>query len=406
MTLPLAGIRVVEWSLYATGPMSCLMLRDLGADVIRIEEPTRGDPTRHMAFVAGIADTRAPGGRNAFYEAMNFGKRCITPNLKHPQGREIALRLIDKADVFVQNYRPSVVQKLGLDYQTIRARNPTIVYAGASAFGERGPRAHFSGNDFTGQARSGLMWGASDPDMPPYYHLAGFPDMTGATLLAHAVLNGLLARARYGTGQKIELSNLGAAMWIQYQAVAMNLLLGGNWPSRDRRRPGNALENVYRCADGEWIVIAGDLEQDWERFCGRVGLEGLLTDARFTAVSDRRRRDEALVQILDQQFAAKPAADWLAALRAEPALPAEQLQRVHDLQHDAQALANGYIREIDHSVIGRTKVRAHPVRFSGFEPKERTPAPELGEHNFDVLTNELGYSSDEIAELISSGAIG
>ena len=163
---------------------------------------------------------------------------------------------------------------------------------------------------------------------------------------------------------------------------------------------------MYRCADGEWIVIAGDLEQDWERFCRRVGLEGLLTDARFTAVSDRRRHDETLVQILDQQFAAKPAADWLAALRVDPALPAERLQRVHDLQHDAQALANGYIREIDHAVSGRTKIRAYPAGFSGFEPKERTPAPELGEHNFDVLTNELDYSSDEIGELISSGAIG
>ena len=142
MEAPLDGIRVVEWSMYATGPMCGVMLRDLGAEVIRIEDPSRGgDPTRNMRYVAGITDCQMPGDRNAFFEVMNWGKRSVTFNLKHPQGRELAVRLIEKADVFTLNIRPPVVRKLGLDYESLRDRNPRLIYATASAYGEAAPRA-------------------------------------------------------------------------------------------------------------------------------------------------------------------------------------------------------------------------------------------------------------------------
>lgn len=407
MNLPLQGIKVIEWSMYATGPLCGVMLADLGADVIRIEDPARGgDPTRNMRYVAGIADCQMPGNRNAFFEVMNWSKRSVTFNLKHPQGRALALRLLDQADVFILNIRPSVVKKLGLDYETVAARNPRLVYATASGYGERGPQAARSGNDYTGQSRSGLMFSSGTDADPPFYHLAGFPDMTGGTLLAQAVILGLYARERTGQGQKIELSNLAAAMWIQYWAVSNNLLVGGKWPRQDRRRPGQPLFNHYQCADGDWIALAMPRDEKWPIFCRQIGLPSLVEDPRFLTVEERRTNAAVLVRILEEQFRRQPRAEWERILGADTRMEFERVQRLQDLQHDAQVQTNGYIQEIDHQVYGRCKVQSYPVRFSRSAVRSRQAAPELGEHNGEVLTSELGYSSEDVAEFLSAGALG
>ena len=407
MNLPLQGIKVVEWSMYATGPLCGVMLADLGADVIRIEDPARGgDPTRNMRYVAGIADGQMPGNRNAFFEVMNWSKRSVTLNLKHPQGRALALRLLDQADVFILNIRPSVVKKLGLDYEAVSARNPRLIYATASGYGERGPQAGRSGNDFTGQARSGLMFGAGNEDHPPLYHIAGFPDMTGGTLLAQSVILGLYARERTGRGQKIEMSNLSAAMWIQYWAVSNNLLVGGKWPRRDRRRPGQPLFNHYQCADDDWIALAMQRDEKWPIFCRQIGLPSLVEDPRFLTVEERRTNSATLVSILEEQFRTKPRSEWERILGADTRMEFDRVQRLKDLPLDPQVQANRYVEEIDHPVYGRCKVQSYPVRFSRSAVRSRQAAPELGEHNLDVLSNELGYSSEEVAEFWSAGALG
>ena len=407
MEAPLDGIRVVEWSMYATGPMCGVMLRDLGADVIRIEDPGRGgDPTRNMRYVAGITDCQMPGDRNAFFEVMNWGKRSVTFNLKHPQGRELALRLIDKADVFTLNIRPPVVRKLGLDYETLRERNPRLIYATASAYGEAGPQGDRSGNDFTGQARSGIMFGAGSDEHPPLYHLGGFPDMTGATLLAHAVISALYARERSGEGQKVELSNLSAAMWIQYWAVSNQLLLDIPWPRQDRRRAKQPMFNHYLCADGEWIAMATVRDEKWPVFCGLIARPELVDDPRFGTVENRKENATELVAILEEQFATKPRAEWEAILGGDESLEWERVQRLPDLQSDPQVLANEYLVEMEHPVWGTVRAQNYPVKFSESELRPRRAAPDLGEHNFEVLSEELGCSSEEIAELMSAGAFG
>ena len=407
MNAPLEGIKVVEWSMYATGPLCGVMLGDLGADVIRIEDPQRGgDPTRNMRYVAGITDCQMPGDRNAFFEVMNWSKRSVSLNLKHPQGHEVALQLLDRADVFILNIRPPVVKKLGLDSETLRERNPKLIYATASAYGERGPQGQRSGNDYTGQARSGLMFGAGSDTDPPFYHLAGFPDMTGGTLLSHAVVSALYARERTGVGQKVEMSNLGAAMWIQYWAISNQLLVGGPWPRQDRKRANQPLFNHYQCADGEWIVLATIRDEKWPIFCRLVRLEHLLEDDRFKTVEDRKEHAADLVAILEEHLSTKPRDEWEQILSSDRAMEFTRVQRLADLQHDPQVIANEYIGEIDHPVYGPTKVQNYPVRFSESRVKPRTAAPDLGEHNFGVLTEELNYSPEQIAELVSAGALG
>lgn len=406
MKAPLEGIKVVEWSMYATGPMAGVVLGDLGADVIKIEDASvGGDPPRGMRFVAGVADCAMPGDRNAYFEVMNWNKRSITLNLKHPKGREIAFQLLDKADVFLCNIRPPVVRKLGLDYETVSQRNPRIVYAIASGYGERGPQGDRAGNDYTGQARSGMMWGAGTVDDPPFYHTGGFPDMGGATLLSHAVITALLARERHGVGQKVEMSNLSAAMWMQYWAMGIVLLTGNPWPRIDRRKPGNPLYNHYPCQDGEWIALSAILPQNWPTFCQLVGLDHLLEDERFQTVDNRRINALELNKILDERFMTRPRHEWEEILARDPSMIFERVQRLEDLADDPQVLANEYVIEMDHPVYGRCKVQNFPIRFSKTSPKPRRAAPELGDSNFEILVNELGYSPEDVADFMSEGAL-
>lgn len=406
MQAPLEGIKVVEWSMYATGPLAGVMLSDLGADVIKIEDGTTGgDRTRGMRFVGGGMDCLMPGDRNAWFEVMNWNKRSVTLNLKHPEGREVALRLLDAADVFILNFRPGVVRRLGLDYDTVAKRNPRIVYVSASSYGERGPLAQRAGNDYTGQARSGMMWPSGDDAETPRPNSGAPVDMASATLLTNAVVTALLARERYGEGQKVELSNLAAGMWIEYYASAITLLTGRPWPHADRSQPGNPLFNHYRCGDGRWLVLANLLPENWPVFCRIVGLNQLLDDPRFSDVDRRRIHAAELTCLLEAHFLTRPRDQWEALLERDPSMTFESIQSLSDLADDPQVLANEYVVPMEHPVYGRVNVQPYPARFTRTPAKPRRAAPELGAHNLDVLVNELGYTPEQVGELIAAGAL-
>lgn len=403
----LDGVKVVEWSIYVMGPLAGVMLRDLGAEVIKIEDPSTGGETlRGLRYTNGTFDAQMPGGRNASFEISNWGKRSVGLNLKSPEGLELAMQLIEKADVFLTNFRPPVVERIGLDYEAVRKRNPQIIYAAASAFGPQGPLAGRPGNDYTGQARSGMMWGPGTDEDPPLYHTGAPCDIGGSTLLSHGITTALYARERTGKGQMIDVSNLGAGMWFQYWAVGINSLVGQRWPRMDRRKPGNALWNHYPCGDGEWLALANLLPENWPPFCRVMGLDHLMEDERFLDIDARRRNAQELVEFLDAHFQTRPRADWEAILEREPSLAFERVQRVEDLAHDDQVLANDYITEIDHPVYGKTKVQNFPMTFEKNPLAERQPAPDFGEHTFEVLTEELGLSPEQISEYLAAGVAG
>ncbi|TAK36725.1 MAG: CoA transferase [Chloroflexota bacterium] len=395
--LPLEGIRVVEWAQWQQGPVAGMMLADLGADVIKIEEPVGGDPARGFERVAGLITFK--DGRNAYFENNNRNKRSMALNLKTGRGLEIAHQLIEKSDVFLHNFLPRVVEKLGLDEDSLRKRNPRLIYAVASGYGSKGPDADTPSFDYTGLARSGIMTMVGEPDMPPLRIEGGIVDQMGAIMTAYTVLGALLVRERTGIAQRCDASLLGSMMWLQGLNVAIKLITGSEGQRTTRAKAPNPLWNYYKCADGKWIALA-HLQADrfWPAFCKTLGIEHLEHDPRYANAPARRERGAELVPLIDNIFAQKPRAEWLRLL-TDSGLICTQVSDFDDLVADPAALANEYITEYDHPSWGRLKTIGFPATYAETPCKVRLPAPEHGQHTEEILNEVLGYDWDEIVKL-------
>ncbi|MFN8642632.1 MAG: CoA transferase [Candidatus Binatia bacterium] len=351
MAMPLDGIRVIDWTIWQQGPVCSAMLGDLGADVIKIEERVGGDPGRGMAKMSGIDMSDKP---NFYFEANNRNKRGITIDLKKPEGREIVYRLVETADVFVQNFRKGVADRLGLGYAELKQRNPRLIYATATGYGPQGPESGDPSFDQLGLARSGIMLAAGGPDMPPLAIAGGIADQMGAIMLAYGVLAALLARERFGVGQAIDGSHLGSMMALQELSVSARLVWGFAIPRMPRKYQANPLWNHYQCQDGRWICL-GMLQPDryWADFAGRaIERPELATDERFVDLRVRAANAGAAIEILDAVFASKPLAEWMRILRAGGDFIFCQVNAVDDLPDDPQVKANDYVVDFDHPRFG------------------------------------------------------
>jgi crotonobetainyl-CoA:carnitine CoA-transferase CaiB-like acyl-CoA transferase len=382
----LDGIKVVELSAFAFGPLAGMMLADLGADVVKVEPP-HGDPSRSSPFMIGSVDCRLPHGLNALFESNNRNKRSVVLDLKVAADRATMLELLGRADVFIHNYRQGVPERLGIGYEDVRRINPGLIYAAASGYGPAGPDVTKPGLDFAGQARSGLMWSAGHPGDPPYYSTGGTADMIGAIVLAYGVLAALLGRRGDSEGQKIDVSHLGASMWLQNWALGVSLYTNlEDWPRFDRGDAGNPLWNHYACADGRWIALALlDSQRHWATLLEVLGLGELQHDDRFVDVDARRLNNKALIAILDEAFGDQPGAYWAERLSRHPDLLWDFVQSLRDLPSDPQVVANGYLQEREHPALGPVTVQAPPVTFSRTGWELRRFAPGLGEHTEEVL---------------------
>ena len=397
MAMPLEGCRVIDWTIWQQGPVCSAMLGDLGADVIKIEERIGGDPGRGMAKMSGIDMADKP---NFYFEANNRNKRGITVDLKKPEGREIVYRLVETADVFVQNFRQGVAERLGLGYADLKQRNPRLIYATATGYGPLGPESGDPSFDQLGLARSGIMFAAGEPDMPPLAIAGGIADQMGAIMLAYGVLAALLARERFGVGQAIDGSHLGSMMALQGLSVSARLMWGFAIPRMPRKYQANPLWNHYQCQDGRWICL-GMLQPDryWTDFTRAIGQPELATDERFVDLRVRAANAGAAIEILDAAFATKPLAEWMKILRAGGDFIFCQVNAVDDLPDDPQVKANDYVVDFDHPRFGPTQVIGLPVQLSETPGSIRRPAPEFGEHTEEILTEVLGYSWEQVGEL-------
>ena len=397
MPMPLDGMRVIDWTIWQQGPVCSTMLGDLGADVIKVEERVGGDPGRGMAKMSGIDMSDKP---NFYFEANNRNKRGITVDLKKPEGREIIYRLVETADVFVQNFRKGVAERLGLGYAELRKRNPRLIYATATGYGPEGPESGDPSFDQLGLARSGIMLACGEPEMPPLAIAGGIADQMGAIMLAYGVMAALLARERFGVGQEVDGSHLGSMMALQGLSVSARLMWGFAIPRMPRKFQANPLWNHYQCQDGRWICL-GMLQPDryWAQFCGVVGRPELATDERFVDLRVRAANAGAAIEILDEVFAGKPLAEWLRLLRAGGDFIFCQVNAVDDLPNDPQVTANDYVVDFDHPRHGATQVIGLPVRLSETPGSIRLPAPEFGEHTEQILTETLGYTWEQVAAL-------
>ncbi|MBU6266585.1 MAG: CoA transferase [Sphingomonadales bacterium] len=392
-TGPLAGVRILDCTIWQNGPFATVMLSDLGAEVIKVEDRTAGDPGR------GLMDANAVSGVSGYFEAMNRNKRSISLDLKSAQGRAVFHRLTARVDVVVQNFRHGVAEKLGISWADLSPLNPRLIYASATGFGREGPDATIGVFDILGQARSGLLHALRMPgDVVEYSNAFGLADQTGGILLAQAITAALYARERTGKGQEVEVSQLGAMLSLQQMGATRHLINGYEPAPTRRTAPKNPVFNLYACADEEWLAVGGlQADRYWADFCTILGLAELGRDPACATMAQRTAQSAALVARLDAAFAARTRADLLARFAAA-GIPAAPVNTWADLADDPQVTANGYIATLDHPTLGPIREIGQPIRFSETPAAPRFTAPELGQHTEEVLL-EHGFGWDEIIAL-------
>jgi crotonobetainyl-CoA:carnitine CoA-transferase CaiB-like acyl-CoA transferase len=402
---PLDGVRVIDWTIWQQGPVSTMMLADLGAEVIKLEERVGGDPGRGVLSIAG-AMVGATSGPNFYFEANNRHKQSLTLDLKKPEALEIVYKLVEKSDVFVQNFRKGVADRLGLGYEKFKQRNPKIIYASATGYGPYGPDSAEPSFDYMGLARSGIMTVAGEPDMPPLNITGGIADQMGAIMLSYGILAALIARDKYGIGQQVDSSHLGSMTALQGLNVSCKAILGKEFKRMPRAAAPSPLWNHYQCGDGKWICLAmAQQDRYWKDFCKVLGVAAIATDARFDTMAKRAENASQLIPILDKAFASQSRDYWMDALKKGGDFIYTVVNSIDDLMRDEQMLTNDYIVDYDHPRIGKTKLVGFPLRLSETPADPRGAAPEFGEHTEMILTELLGYSWDDVSRFRESEII-
>ena len=405
-TGPLKGIRVLDWTMWQFGPVSTSMMGDMGADVIKIEA-LDGDAGRALRRASKLG-TGLPGDRNAYFETTNRNKKGIAVNLKTQQGKDIIYKMVETADVFVQNFRQGVAERLGIGYDTLHEINPLMVYGSASGYGPNGPDSALPSFDGCGQARGGLMMSATPVGVKePSRVSGGVSDQIGAIMLCQGVLAALVARHTQGIGQKVDTSHLSANMWLLGLGISMAMIMGGvDMGAYERKNPRNALANLYMCKDERWIQLM-HLQPDryWESFMTVMGLGHLVNDPRFATMDMRNDHGPELVEALDAAFATKTFDEWDKIFRSGYDFIYAKVQGITELVDDPQVISNDYITTFDHPTIGPVQMCNHPNIYSETPSGIFREAPELGQHTEEILIDELDYTWDDINDLRDAGVI-
>ena len=387
--LSLEGIRVLDLSRVLAGPFCGMLLSDLGADVIKIEDTSSGDESR----------TWPPhkDGESAAFLVINRNKRDMTLDLKAPEGVEILKRMVASADVLVENFRTGTMESFGLGYDELAAINPRLVYCSVSAFGRTGPRKDGAGYEALMQAFSGIMSITGEPGGPPVRAGVSFLDLTTGIFCAFGIVNALLHRVSTGLGQRVDASLLETAVTLLNYHAEGYLLTGAQPKALGSSHPSLSPYRTFKCRDGQWVFIAGANDRFWQRLAPALGLGHMASDPRFAVnierVKNRRELEEALETAI-----AKHDREPLLKVLEEAGVPATPVNTVAQVMEDPQTAARGMIQRVVHPRLGEIPVVGTPVKFSRMKAGVRTPAPQQGEHTDQVLA-EFGYSPSDIAAL-------
>jgi crotonobetainyl-CoA:carnitine CoA-transferase CaiB-like acyl-CoA transferase len=397
----LDGVKVVEITMFQQGPVAGMRLGDLGADVIKVESKT-GDAGRGFMRIIGVE--AGLQGRNYYFENNNRNKRSIVLDMKTEPGMEAFLKLIDRADVFLNNMSIEAPERMGIGPEALLARNPRLIYAQASGWGRKGPDAHELSFDYTGIARSGMMMSCGERGGPPAQILPGMGDELGGLICAWGVTAALYAREKTGKGQVVDTSLMGSLIAMMGLIMAAPAILGKEFPRAIRAQAGNPIYTHYRCQDDKWLVLAHlQPDQYWPNVCRALGITELQNAPKFNSIEARHDNGVELVAIMDKIFATKPRDEWLQILKKEGCI-CTPVQSPIEVCNDPQAEANNYFTWVDHPVFGRTKVVGWPWDFSDTPASWRREAPEFGQHTEEILL-ELGYTWEDIARLKEEGVI-
>jgi len=393
---PLSGTNVVDFTRVLSGPYCTMLLADMGARVIKIEQPRRGDDTRAWGppFVKG---------ESSYFLSINRNKESLTLDLKSLSARTIIDSLLERADVLVENFRPGTMERLGLSYEALANKHPRLVYCSISGFGQTGPRSAEPGYDAVMQGEAGLMSITGGADGPPYRLGVAIADIVSGMFAAQGIALALLARVRTGRGQRVDIGMLDAtAALLTYQAGIY--FATGTTPGRmGNRHPTIVPYETFQAADGDFVVAVGNDEQ-WRRFCRIIDAEALATDDRFATNTARVINYSALRPLLAEQLRKRSRRDWVDALKAG-GVPCGSVRDVAEVLEDRQLDARGMIETVDHVSAGALRVLGVPIKLSDTPGSVRSAPPALGQHTETILRQDCGLSATEIEALRTEGAI-
>ena len=398
--LPLAGMRVIDYSHFLAGPYVGRCLAALGAEVIKVERPGSGDAGRQHAWFVG--------DHSGSFLQQNMGKKGLSVNTKDPRGRALMKKLVDSADVFVENYRPGALEKLGLGYAELAETNPGLVYCSISAYGHTGPDSHRAGFGLIAEAKSGIMQMVGNPgEAPPLLRISLGDMYTGIHAVA-AINAALLGRVKSGRGQHIDMALYDTLVSMHEYAVQCYTLSGGKEVpvQTGHDMPNSTLYGVFRAQDGD-LVIAAQVDDAWKRFAALVeqngGPAGFGSDTRLHDAAGRNASRLEILEVVRPWVAQRPVAEILKMLDGID-VPCAKVQRIDEVLADPQIQARGMVVEQEHPVLGKIRLPNLPFRMSGGDTSITQVAPELGEHNAEIAAS-LGYDAAQIAEMQADGVL-
>lgn len=385
--LPLEGYRVIDYSHFLAGPYLSRCLSALGADVIKVERPISGDAGRTHAHIVN--------GQSGFFLQQNMGKRGLCINVKDERGLALMHKLVESADIFVENFRPGALTRLGLGYDRLAELNPALVYCSISAYGHTGPDSHRPGFGLIAEAKSGIMQMVGTPGEAPPLLRVSLGDMYTGIHGVAAICAALLGRVKSGRGQHIDLALYDCLVSIHDYAVQQYTLSGEQIVPQQTGHdlPESTLYGVFAAQDGN-VVIAAQVDATWLRLAQLVGGEVLAADTRLHSTTGRNAHRAEILPVVRKWVAERTVADCLRILD-EVGVPCAKVQRIDEVLADPQIIERGMVIEQEHPILGKVQLPNLPFRFSGFDTTQTMPAPLLGQHNAEIAA-ELGYSKGEI----------
>ena len=392
---PLDGIKVLDLTRVLAGPYATMLLGDLGAEVIKIEQPDTGDESRNFGPFKN--------GFSLYFMSVNRGKRSITLNLKTERGRTIFKQLLAHTDIVVENFRPGTMEKLGLDYDTLKTEHPSLIYAACSGFGQTGPYAQRGAYDMIIQGMGGIISITGEPEGPPVRVGTSISDITAALFTTIGVLSALHHRNQTGKGQFVDVAMLDSLVAVLENAVVRYFATGEAPKPLGARHPAITPFEAFASADGHVIIALGN-DTLWAKFCEHVNREDLISDERFRTNADRTENHAELFPILSEIMSERTTDDWINAL-GKIGVPCGPINTMDKVVSHPQVHAREMITRIAHQVTGEVEVPGVPIKLSETPGNVDAPAPSLGEHTTEILTEVLKISPDEVAKLKQNGVI-